>query len=166
MDIIARMPLKPELTVAALAEVGGRFLVVEERIKGRNVFNQPAGHVEDGETLIEAVMREAREETAWCFTPRALVGAYLWRDPQSGRATLRFAFTGSVHDHDADRPLDRGILRTHWLDRAQLLERERELRSPLVLRCIDDYLAGRRLPLETVAWLDSRADAAPQAARL
>jgi len=153
--------------VAALAEVSGRFLVVEERIKGRNVFNQPAGHVEDGETLLEAVVREAQEETAWRFTPLALVGIYLWRHPSSGRATLRFAFTGSVRDHDARQPLDRGILRTHWLERSQLIERGPQLRSPLVLRCIDDYLSGTRLPLDTVAWLDSHSalEAAP-AARL
>jgi 8-oxo-dGTP pyrophosphatase MutT (NUDIX family) len=156
------MPLKPELTVAALAQASGRFLVVEERIKGRNVFNQPAGHVEDGETLLEAVVREAREETAWCFTPQALVGIYLWRHPGSARATLRFAFTGSVRDHDARQPLDRGILRTHWLDRSELIERGPQLRSPLVLRCIDDYLSGKRLPLDTVAWLDARRD--PEAA--
>lgn len=162
MDIIARMALKPELTVAALAEVSGKFLVVEERIKGRNVFNQPAGHVEEGESIIDAVVREAQEETAWGFTPAALIGVYLWRRPTNGRATLRFAFTGAVHDYDARQPLDRGILNTHWLNREQLLERE--LRSPLVLRCIDDYLTGRRLPLESVAWLDSRTALATSAA--
>ena len=167
MDIIARMPLKSELTVAAVVEVTGRFLVVEERIKGRNVLNQPAGHVEEGETLLEAVAREACEETAWHFTPQALIGMYLWRYPGSARATLRFAFMGSVCDHDARRPLDHGILGTHWLDRSQIIERGPQLRSPLVLRCIDDYLAGKRLPLDAVAWLDSSAPfEAAAAARL
>ncbi len=166
MGIIERMPLKPELTVAVLAEDHGRFLTVEERIKGRNVFNQPAGHVEDGETVIEAVVREAREETAWRFSPEALLGIYLWRYPGTGRYTLRFAFTGTVHDHDAGQPLDRGILRTHWLTRAELIEREPHLRSPLVLRCVDDYLTGRRLPLETIACLDVRAATGTQAASL
>jgi len=147
------MPLKPEVTVAALTERDGRFLLVEERIKGRTVFNQPAGHVEDGETLLEAVAREAREETAWRFTPESLLGIYLWRHPVGGRSTLRFAFTGTVDDHDAARPLDRGILGTHWLTRAELIERQPRLRSPLVLRCIDDYLAGRRHPLDLVAHL-------------
>ncbi len=166
MSIIARMPLKPEVTVAVLAEDRGRFLTVEERIKGHNVFNQPAGHVEDGETMIEAAIREAREETAWRFTPVALLGIYLWRYPASGRHTLRFAFTGTVCDHDAAQPLDRGILRTHWLSRAELLEREPHLRSPLVLRCVDDYLKGRRLPLDSVACLDLRAGEAVSAGGL
>ncbi len=166
MSIIARMPLKPEVTVAVLAEDRGRFLTVEERIKGRNVFNQPAGHVEDGETIVEAVIREALEETAWRFTPEALLGVYLWRYPDSGRYTLRFAFTGTVRDHDAAQPLDRGILRTHWLSRSELLDREPHLRSPLVLRCVDDYLTGRRLPLDAVACLDVHAAGAVQAASL
>lgn len=148
------MPLKPELTVAALAETGGRFLTVEERIQGRNLFNQPAGHLEAGETLLEAVVREAREETAWRFIPEALIGVYLWRYPGGTRYTLRFAFAGVVNDHRAEQPLDRGILRTHWLSRTELLAQETRLRSPLVLRCIDDYLAGRRLPLDAVACLD------------
>jgi 8-oxo-dGTP pyrophosphatase MutT (NUDIX family) len=154
MSIILRMPLKPEVTVAALVEQGGRFLVVEERIKGRVVFNQPAGHVETGETLLEAVAREAREETAWRFTPQHLVGIYLLRDAGRARSYLRFAFTGTAEDHDSAQPLDRGILRTHWLTRAELAERQPRLRSPLVLRCIDDYLAGRRHPLDLVAYLD------------
>jgi 8-oxo-dGTP pyrophosphatase MutT (NUDIX family) len=148
------MPLPPDVTVAALAERQGRFLLVEERIARRLVFNQPAGHVERGETLLEAVARETREETAWRFTSEAFLGVYLWRHPGTGRASLRFAFIGSVTDHDAQQPLDHGILRTHWLTRAQVLGHESRLRSPLVLRCIDDYLAGRRLPLAGVGHLD------------
>jgi 8-oxo-dGTP pyrophosphatase MutT (NUDIX family) len=150
------MPLRPDVTVAALAEVDGRFLVVEEKIKGRLVFNQPAGHVEPGESLLEAVRRETLEETAWRFTPHAVLGIYLWH-PTSGHPTLRFAFTGSVHDHDPTRALDRGILRTHWLTRSELEEREPRLRTPLVLRCIDDYLAGRRHSLDLVASFDPQA---------
>jgi 8-oxo-dGTP pyrophosphatase MutT (NUDIX family) len=144
----------PELTVAAVAEENGRFLVVEERISNRLVFNQPAGHVERGETLVEAVVREAMEETAWRFVPQALLGVYRWRNPRNGRETMRFAFVGAVKDHNAALPLDRGIIRTHWLSRAEMVERERRLRSPLVLRCVDDYLGGRRLPVESVAHLD------------
>jgi NADH pyrophosphatase NudC (nudix superfamily) len=148
------MPLPPDVTVAALAERQGRFLLVEERIARRLVFNQPAGHVERGETLLEAVARETREETAWRFTSEAFLGAYLWRHPGTGRASLRFAFVGSVSDHDAQQPLDHGILRTHWLTREQILKFGPRMRSPLVLRCIDDYLAGRRSPLAGVGHLD------------
>jgi 8-oxo-dGTP pyrophosphatase MutT (NUDIX family) len=157
------MPWKPDVTVAAIAEDGGRFLVVEERISSRLVFNQPAGHVEYGETLIEAVARETREETAWRFKAESLLGVYLWRHPGHSRATLRFAFTGAVSDHDASQPLDRGILRTHWLTRSELVERQPRLRSPLVLRCVDDYLSGRRLPLDAVAYLDLQSAAQVEA---
>ena len=152
--IIVEMPRTPDITVAAVTETDGRFLVVEERINRRLVFNQPAGHVERGETLLAAVVREVREETAWGFSPQALVGVYLWRNPSSGRSTMRFAFTGTVADHHAQQPLDRGIVCTHWLSREDLLEREQRLRSPLVLKCIEDYLGGTRRPLETVGDLD------------
>ncbi len=148
------MDRSPDITVAAIAESDGRFLVVEERIDRRLVFNQPAGHVEHGETLLQAVVREVREETAWRFEPRALIGVYLWRPPTSDRSYMRFAFAGTVCDHDADQPLDRGIVRTHWLSRAELLEREPRLRSPLVMRCIEDYLGGARKPLASVGKLN------------
>jgi ADP-ribose pyrophosphatase YjhB (NUDIX family) len=157
--ILPDMPRTPDVTVAAIAERNGRFLLVEERIAKRLVFNQPAGHVEAHETLLEAVVREAREETAWRFVPRALLGAYRWHRAHSARVTLRFAFIGEVADHDDAQPLDRGIVRTHWLTRGELVEREPRLRSPLVLRCIDDYLRGRRMPLEPVASFDLRSAA-------
>jgi 8-oxo-dGTP pyrophosphatase MutT (NUDIX family) len=154
-DVILRsMARTPDITVAAVTETDGRFLVVEERINRRLVFNQPAGHVEQRETLLDAVIREVREETAWGFEPQQLLGVYLWRNPSSGRSTMRFAFTGRVMDHDAQQPLDRGIVRTHWLSRADLMQREPQLRSPLVLRCVEDYLGGTRMPLEPVAKLD------------
>lgn len=155
--IICNMARMPDITVAAVTETDGRFLVVEERINRRLVFNQPAGHVEQGESLIEAVIREVREETAWGFLPEALLGVYLWRNPTSGRSYMRFAFTGKVSDHDAQQPLDRGIVCTHWLSREDLLEREPRLRSPLVLRCIEDYIGGVRRPLDAVARLDLRS---------
>jgi ADP-ribose pyrophosphatase YjhB (NUDIX family) len=144
----------PEITVAAVTETGGRFLLVEERIERRLVFNQPAGHVEPGETLLQAIIREVREETAWRFTATELLGVYLWRNPGTGRTTKRFAFTGSVSDLGDPRQLDEGIVGTHWLTRAELKRRESQLRSPLVLRCVDDYLAGQRQPLAAVADLD------------
>jgi 8-oxo-dGTP pyrophosphatase MutT (NUDIX family) len=148
------MDTAPDVTVAAVTESGGRFLIVEECIEQRLLLNQPAGHVERGETLLEAVMREAREETAWRFHPQALLGIYRWRNPSNARWILRFAFVGSVSDHDAQQPLDRGILRTHWLDSEELATRRRQLRSPLVLRCVHDYLVGARAPLEPTAMLD------------
>lgn len=152
--IIRTMARTPDITVAAVTETDGRFLVVEERINRLLVFNQPAGHVERGETLLTAVIREVREETAWGFHPQALIGVYLWRNPSSGRSTMRFAFTGTVADHHAQQPLDRGIVCTHWLSRADLLQREQRLRSPLVLRCVEDYLGGTRRPLDEVGNLD------------
>jgi 8-oxo-dGTP pyrophosphatase MutT (NUDIX family) len=154
------MPRTPDITVAAVAETAGRFLCVEERINQRLVFNQPAGHVEPGESLIAAVVREVREETAWRFEPRALLGVYLWRRPSARRATLRFAFTGTVTDHDAHQRLDRGIVRTHWLSPAELQARAAQLRSPLVLRCVEDFLAGELRSLEDVAQLDLESAAA------
>jgi 8-oxo-dGTP pyrophosphatase MutT (NUDIX family) len=154
------MPRTPDVTVAAVTETAGRFLVVEERINHRLVLNQPAGHVERGETLLAAVVREVREETAWRFEPSALLGVYLWRNPANGRRTLRFAFTGAVADHDAGQKLDRGIVGTHWLSRLDLEQRQARLRSPLVLRCVHDYLAGQRRALQPLAGLDLHAASA------
>jgi len=144
------MVWKPDVTVAALVERAGRFLVVEERIDERVVINQPAGHVEDGESLLGAVVRETLEETAWRFVPESLLGLYLWRSPR-GQSTLRVAFTGAVEAFDQRRALDPPVLATHWLSRAELAARATQLRTPLVMQCVDDYLSGRRLPLEAIA---------------
>jgi len=143
----------PEVTVAAIVEVDGKFLMVEERISGKLVFNQPAGHLEDHESLVEAVIRETREETAWRFHPEALVGIYLWRNPENDRSFLRFAFCGTVDDHQPKLPLDIGIVRAVWMTHEQLLAQPARLRSPLVLRCLDDFLRGSRQPLDSVASL-------------
>jgi 8-oxo-dGTP pyrophosphatase MutT (NUDIX family) len=148
------MPLNPEVTVAAVVVRAGRFLLVEERIGGRLVLNQPAGHLEDRETLIEAAVRETREETAWRFHPEALVGTYLWRNPLNGRGFLRFAFCGDVDDHHPQQALDTGIVRALWLTPAELQAQPARLRSPLVMRCIEDFLQGRRQPLDSVSSLD------------
>jgi ADP-ribose pyrophosphatase YjhB (NUDIX family) len=102
---------EPRITVAAIAEDTGRFLLVEESIGGRRLFNQPAGHVEAEETLVAAVVREAREESAWRFEPQDLVNVYLWRNPAGDSLFLRFAFCGVVSEHDAAQPLDEGIVR-------------------------------------------------------
>jgi len=150
------MVWKPDVTVAAVIERDARFLLVEERIRGQLVFNQPAGHVEDGESLLQAVIREALEETAWAFTPQWLLGMYLWRSAR-GHSTLRFTFSGTIDDFDAGRTLDPPIVATHWLTRDEILARRRALRTPLVLRCIDDYQRGVRLPLMTLTSMDARA---------
>lgn len=144
------MTWKPDITVAAIIADADRFLIVEEQIRGQRVFNQPAGRVEDGESLLAAVVRETLEETAWQFEPEWLLGIYPWYSATNARSSLRFAFTGRVSAHDPARKLDPPVLATHWLRREQLQEPSRVLRTPLVLRCIDDYLAGRRLPLAAI----------------
>jgi 8-oxo-dGTP pyrophosphatase MutT (NUDIX family) len=149
------MTWRPDLTVAAIVEHDGRFLLVEERVRGAAVFNQPAGHVEDGESLLDAVVREVFEETAWRFEPRHLLGTYLWRNADNGRSTLRVAIAGDVRDCVAGHRLDADIIATHWLTRSEL--EQRRLRSPLVLRCIDDWVAGRRFGLEALQFLESPA---------
>lgn len=144
------MTLRPDLTVAAIVERGGQFLLVEERVANRMVFNQPAGHVEKGEPFIEAVIRETLEETAWTFHPEALVGIYFWEQPGRNRSFLRAAFCGRVSGHDPSRQLDRGIERAVWMTREQVVARSSRLRSPMVLGCIDDYLDGARYPLDVL----------------
>lgn len=117
---------------------------------GRLVINQPAGHLEEAESLLEAVIRETREETGWGFTPQSLVGIYRWQVPPAETTYLRFCFHGNCHDHRPEQPLDEGILRTAWLSREELAARAQQLRSPMVLRCIDDYLGGAHYPLELI----------------
>lgn len=152
------MSWKPDITVAAIVEVDERFLCVEELIHNQRVFNQPAGHVESGEDFLRAVCRETREETGWQFEPQWFLGVYRWQAPAKPRSTLRFAYVGRVHGHEQRRVLDAPVVAAHWLTRAQLLEPERKLRTPLVLQCIDDYLAGVRLPLRAVAELSRDPD--------
>lgn len=141
---------KPHVTVAAIIEHDGRFLMVEERSEGRLVYNQPAGHLDEGEGLIAAAIRETLEETAWQFMPTALIGLYRWQHPQKGNTYLRVCFAGTCHDHDPLRPLDKGIVRALWMSRAELMAQAERLRSPLVMQCIDDYLAGKRYPLDII----------------
>ncbi|HVY64865.1 MAG TPA: NUDIX hydrolase [Gammaproteobacteria bacterium] len=142
-----------DVTVAAVIERDGRFLLVEERVAGRLVLNQPAGHLEQGESLITAVAREALEETGYRFTPTHVVGLYLWRSETAGTTYLRVAFCGSAEAPPGPVQLDDGIVGTHWLSRRQLLQRSAQLRSPMVMRCLDDYLAGRRYPLDCLTYL-------------
>ena len=142
--------MKLDLTVAAIAEHGGRFLFVQERAARRVVRNQPAGHLESGESLHDAVVRETLEETGREFRPDSVTGVYLWQGP-AGRTVLRVAFAGRVGERDAAARLDRAIIRTLWLDRDQLASRAPEHRSPLVLLGVDDYLRGVRYPLELLS---------------
>jgi 8-oxo-dGTP pyrophosphatase MutT (NUDIX family) len=138
---------KPSVTVAAVIERGGKFLLIQERISGRLVLNQPAGHLDPGESLAAACRREAMEETAHHFEPTALVGIYRWRDPRKDFTFLRFAFRGTVGAAE-NRPLDKEIVGAHWLAPDEIRERKAEHRSPLVQKCVDDFLAGRSFPLE------------------
>jgi len=139
---------KPHATVAAVIEQDGRFLMVEEKSEGRIVLNQPAGHLDPDESLIEAVIRETREETAWRFQPQAITGIYRWKQPNTERTFLRVTFCGQVDDLRSEQALDKGIIRALWMSREQLIEYQQQLRSPLVMRCIDDYLSNTRYPLE------------------
>jgi 8-oxo-dGTP pyrophosphatase MutT (NUDIX family) len=151
---------RPDLTVAAVVERSGEFLLVEERVRGALVLNQPAGHVEPGESPLHAVVRETLEETAWQFEPDNLTGLYLWRHPETRRTRLRIAYGGSCTSHDPTRRLDRGIARALWLSRAEIAARAHQLRTPLVLRCIDDYLQGERYPLMALKHLEAQRAAA------
>jgi 8-oxo-dGTP pyrophosphatase MutT (NUDIX family) len=141
------MVWKPSVTVAAVIERDGRFLFVEERIDGRLVLNQPAGHLDPGESLVAACRREVMEETAHHFEPAGLIGVYRWRYAPKDVTFLRFCFFGAPGT-DEQRPLDKEIVRLHWLTPEELKKRGAEHRSPLVQKCVDDYLAGRRFPLE------------------
>ncbi len=141
------MVWKPHVTVAAVIENDGQFLLVEEATDNGLMFNQPAGHLEPGEDLISAVKREVLEETAWQFEPESVVAVQIWRKSPDKPSFVRFCFTGSIRDHDSNRKLDDDIIATHWLNRRQIEERAEQLRSPLVLKTLEAYLAGTRYPL-------------------
>ena len=138
---------RPDVTVATIVARDGRFLVVEECVRGEHVLNQPAGHLENGESLATAACRETLEETGWSVELRHLVGVYQWLSG-SGETFVRFTFAAEALHHDAGRPLDDGILRALWLTRDEIAAGRP--RSPMVLRGIDDWLAGQRLPLAAV----------------
>lgn len=141
------MVWKPHVTVAAVIEKNDHFLLVEETTTRGLAFNQPAGHLEEGEDLINAVKREVQEETAWQFEPEALIAVQLWRRSPDMPSFIRFCFSGSVHTHNPQQALDEGIIDTHWLSRNEIYERYQQLRSPLVLQTVDEYLKGHRYPL-------------------
>lgn len=141
---------KPNTTVAAVIERDEKFLLVEEDTDDGVRLNQPAGHLDEGESLIAACTRETLEETAWHFVPENLLGIYQWRRPQSDVTYLRFAFSGVLGAHEADRKLDHGIRRALWLSINEIIISQAIHRSPLVMQCVNDYLAKRRFPLDLI----------------
>lgn len=143
---------QPDVTVATVVIDAGRVLCVEERVEGRLVLNQPAGHLEPDESLLDAAVRETREETGWDVELTGFVGAYQWTAPpapdgQDGRQFLRFAFVARPLSHDPSRPLDDGIERALWLSPTDLRDAAERHRSPLVWTVVADCLAGQRFPL-------------------
>ena len=142
---------RPSVTVAAVIERDGRFLLVEEEADGRLVLNQPAGHLEPAESLIQACARETLEETAHRFRPTALVGIYRWVYAPEQVTFFRFAFAGTVEGVDEGRALDREIRALHWMTPAEIRARAADHRSPLLQQCVDDYVAGKRFPIDVLS---------------
>ena len=145
---------KPNVTVAAIVEQDGKFLLVEEYTSHGLLFNQPAGHLEANESLLAAVARETLEESAYEFEPRHLIGIYRWHASASDTTYLRFAFTGRILTHHPERALDEGIVRVVWMKPEEIRATQAHHRSPLILRCVEDYLAGKRYPLELITHYD------------
>lgn len=146
----AKTQWTPSVTVAAIIEHDGRFLLVEEETSEGLRLNQPAGHLEQDESLLQAVIRETLEETAYNFTPTALIGVYLVKAPApNNRTYLRFAFTGTLGTKE-NRALDHGIVRTLWATREEILASHERHRTPALLQCMEDYLRGQRLPLDVL----------------
>jgi len=143
----------PHVTVATVVARDGRFLMVEERARGQLVLNQPAGHLEPGESLQAAALRETLEETGWTVELEHLLGVQQWTSPRTGSHFVRLNFAARPLVHDERRTLDQGIVRALWMSRADLAAEQARLRSPLVLDSIDDWLSGRRLPLDAVRLL-------------
>lgn len=150
------MVWKPRVTVATLVVDNDRYLLVEEDVgHAETVFNQPAGHLEAGESLIDAAIRETLEETGYHFTPTAVTGIYRWINPETGDTYLRVCFTGNITGHNPQHALDEGIVAPRWLTLTEIEMLSPRLRSPLVQRCIDDYRAGHRYPLSLLVDMES-----------
>jgi len=142
------MVWKPNVTVAAVVERNGKYLLVEEETDDGLMYNQPAGHLERGESLVAAVVRETLEETAYDFLPQSLLGIYDWRHPAREITYLRFAFGGTLGTHHAGRSLDEGIVREVWMSPEEIRASRDRHRSPLVLRCVEDHLRGIHASLD------------------
>ena len=147
------MQWMPHATVAAIVEDQGKFLLVEEETDRGNRYNQPAGHLEDNESLLAAVVRETMEETAYTFHPEALLGIYHWKHEHNDSTYLRFAYIGRVSHHQPTQALDEGIVRSIWMTVEEMREQATLMRSPQVLKCVEDYLAGKRYSLEAITHL-------------
>ncbi len=144
---------RPHVTVACIVADGDRYLMVEEEVAGKLAYNQPAGHLDDGESLAVAAVRETLEETGWTVELQHLIGMHQWRSTEHGDAVLRFSFAARAVSHDPHRPLDTGIRRALWLTRAEIADLGERLRSPMVLLSIDTWLAGKILPLDSLSYL-------------
>jgi 8-oxo-dGTP pyrophosphatase MutT (NUDIX family) len=152
------MTWTPHVTAAVIIEdPEGRFLLVEEVSGGKVVFNQPAGHVEEDESILAAACRETLEETGWRVDLQYFLGIYTFKAPSNGETYYRFCFVASTLEKITDE-LDTDIITTHWLTLEQIRERRDSLRSPLVLHCIEDYRNGRRFPLEVVVEEQAHTD--------
>lgn len=141
---------KPNVTVAAVIERDGRFLLVEEETTDGLRLNQPAGHLDEGESLVDGCVRETLEETAHHFRPTALIGVYQKRMPDKAVTYLRFAFAGELTGFEPERRLDDGIVRTLWLTAAEIEASQARHRSPFIVQCVADFMAGRRFPLDLI----------------
>ena len=133
-----------DLTVSAVIENNGRYLLVEEYSMGDVVINQPGGHIEAGESPEEAIIREVREETGCDVSPGEIIGVYLWIHPQTRQQFLRLVFVAQYVGCDESRPIDSNIVRTRWMARPDIEVRRTDVRTPVVLRCIHDYESGKR----------------------
>ncbi len=144
------MSWAPHVTVATTVERENRFLMVYEEADGKKVFNQPAGHLDPDETLAQAAVRETLEETGWTVQLTGVVGIDLYVAPSNGITYLRTTFIAQAMSHDKARALDTGIIEAVWLTYEELLLRRSQLRSPMTLKVIEDYRAGKKFPLSVL----------------
>ena len=147
---------RPHVTVATVVPRDGKFLLVEETVRGQLVLNQPAGHLDPDETLQDAAVRETLEETGWDVSLTGLLGVQQWTSVSLGEQFIRFTFAALPLLHHTERTLDEGIVRALWLSRAEIAASADRLRSPMVLASVDDFLGGAQLPLDAIRWLPTR----------